>query len=146
MFVTKRRSAAPGERSEVTQMAKAGSTSIKADEPQTMEELLKSFGDKPMGLSKSQTLDGKIVSVNPKEIVVDVGAKSEGIISGRELDAVRDYMKEYKIGDTVTVTVIQPENDMGQVMLSLRQASGEKRWQTFYEKFELEEAMDVNGI
>ncbi|MDQ3239456.1 MAG: S1 RNA-binding domain-containing protein, partial [bacterium] len=74
------------------------------DEPQTMEDLLKLYGDKPMGLSKNQTLDGKIVSVNPKEIVVDIGAKSEGIISGRELDAVRDYMKEYKPGDTITVT------------------------------------------
>lgn len=115
-------------------------------EPQTMEELLKMYDGKQLGLFKGQTLDGKIIAVNPKEILIDVGAKSEGVVSGRELDAVREYLSEYKIGDTASVTVVQPENDLGQVMLSLRQASGEKRWQLFYDKFELEEAVEVKGI
>jgi small subunit ribosomal protein S1 len=127
-------------------MATTKVTTEVVDEPQTMEELLKAFGSKQMGLFKGQTLDGKVVSVNPKEILVDIGAKSEGVVSGRELDAVREYLKDYKPGDTVAVTVIQPESDSGQVMLSLRQASGEKRWQTFYDKYELEEAIEVKGL
>lgn len=124
----------------------AKSTIAHTDEPQTMEELLAAFGNKQLGLFKGQTLDGKILSVNPKEMLIDVGGKSEGVVAGRELDAVRDVLKDYNIGDTVSVTVIQPENDLGQVMLSLRQATGEKRWQTFYDKFELEEAVEVKGI
>ncbi len=115
-------------------------------EPQTMDELMKEFEGKQLGVFKSQTLEGKIISINPKEMLVDIGAKSEGVVSGRELDAVREYLKDYKVGDPVTVTVVQPENDMGQVMLSLRQASGEKRWQTFYDKYESEEAVEVKGI
>lgn len=115
-------------------------------EPQTMEELMKEFEGKQLGVFKGQTLEGKILSVNPKEMLVDIGAKSEGVVSGRELDAVREYLKDYNAGDPVTVTVVQPENDMGQVLLSLRQASGEKRWQTFYDKFEAEEAVEVKGI
>jgi small subunit ribosomal protein S1 len=125
---------------------KDADTVVNTGEPQTMEQLLATYGNKQMGLFKGQTLDGKVISVTTKEILVDVGAKSEGVVSGRELDAVRDMLKDYNIGDTVAVTVIQPENDLGQVMLSLRQASGEKRWQTFYEKYELEEPVEVKGI
>ncbi len=125
---------------------KSDTTEEKTAQADTMESLLATYGNKQMGLFKGQTLDGKVLAVSPKEILVDVGAKSEGVVSGRELDAVRDMLQDYKLGDTVAVTVIQPENDLGQVMLSLRQASGEKRWQTFYDKNELEEAVDVKGL
>ena len=50
-------------------------------EPQTMEELLASSGVLLFSLKKGTTVDGTIISISPKEILVDIGKKSFGIIA-----------------------------------------------------------------
>lgn len=110
-----------------------------------MDELLATHSA-PMSFKRNQQVEGKIVSISDSETLVDIGAKSEGIITGREFEAVKDVLKAYSVGDTLTVTVIMPENELGQVVLSIRAASGEKRWDYFKEKMDLEETIDVKGI
>ncbi|MEX2028828.1 MAG: S1 RNA-binding domain-containing protein [Candidatus Curtissbacteria bacterium] len=90
-------------------------------------------------MKRGQEVSGKIISATRNEILVDIGAKSEGIIFGREIAAAGDLVTKLAPGDTIEATVIQPENDAGQIVLSLRKLSGVKRWA------ELEEMRDSGG-
>ncbi|GIW59096.1 MAG: hypothetical protein KatS3mg087_0162 [Patescibacteria group bacterium] len=123
----------------------AKSRTINNTDNALMDELLAQHA-KPLGFKRNQQVEGTIVAISPKEILVDIGAKAEGILSGRELDAAKDVITELKVGDKLNVTVVQSENEQGQAVLSLRASTGEKRWETFKEKMDLEEAIEVKGI
>lgn len=97
-------------------------------EPKTMDELLKLTGITSFSLKKGDTVKGTIVQITPKEILIDMGKKSFGIVAEWELEQVKDYAKTLKVGDRVTAQVINPENEYGYTVLSLRKASAESRW------------------
>lgn len=98
-------------------------------EPQTMDELLQMSGISSFSMKKGITVDGTIISISTKEILVDIGKKSFGIVAEWELEQVRDYVKQLKVNDKVTAQVVNPENDYGYTVLSLRKASHESRWE-----------------
>ena len=100
----------------------------------TMGELLSSTGYTIPSLRRGQEVHGKIISISKNDVLIDVGGKSEGILAGRELAASRDLFVTLKPGDKIDATVIHPENDAGQVVLSLRKFTGDKRWQDLEEK------------
>lgn len=93
-----------------------------------MADLLASAKVKIPSLRRGSEVVGKVVSVSNSEVLVDVGAKSEGIISGRELSSGRELLSAIAVGDSIDAVVLYPENDAGQVVLSLKKLSGEKRW------------------
>jgi small subunit ribosomal protein S1 len=99
-----------------------------------MADLLASSQYKIPTLKRGQEVTGKVVLATGSEILVDIGAKSEGIISGREISSARDLIANINVGDSIEATVLYPENDAGQVVLSLRKLSGEKRWQELEER------------
>src|SRR5438045_883093 len=101
-------------------------SSVKA--PQTMEELLSMTGYALKGVKKGDVVDGVITHVNPKEITIDIGSKTEGVIIDRELENYREMLMALKPGDKVVCQVIVAENDRGQSVLSLRRSIFEKRW------------------
>lgn len=75
--------------------------------------------------------EGVIARITNNEILVDVGAKSEGVISGRELDGIdSETRKALAVGETVLVYVINPEDRNGNITLSLTRAREEKDWRT----------------
>lgn len=98
-------------------------------EPQTMDELLQMSGISSFSMKKGITVEGTIISMSTKEILVDIGKKSFGIVAEWELEQVRDYVKQLKVSDRVTAQVVNPENDYGYTVLSLRKASHESRWE-----------------
>jgi small subunit ribosomal protein S1 len=100
----------------------------------TMEQLLALEEHDIRALSHGDIVDGVVVRVDPDEVLVDIGAKSEGIISNRELTARGEAPTVLKPGDEVKVYVIEPENDQGNVVLSLRKARAEGIWQKAAEK------------
>ncbi|HEY6380130.1 MAG TPA: 30S ribosomal protein S1 [Candidatus Dormibacteraeota bacterium] len=109
----------------------------------TMEELLAGEEHSIRSLSHGDIVDGTVVRVDPDEVLVDIGAKSEGVISNRELVARGEAPVELKPGDEVKVYVIEPENDNGSVVLSLRKARAEGIWQKAAEKESLGEVIDA---
>ena len=115
-------------------------------EPRTMEELLVQEELKLSPLTRGQAVEGIIVSVGPREILIDIAAKSEGIVTGREFDSIRDLAGGLSVGDKVTTQVVYPENDQGQIVLSLRQAGGEKRWKVLEEAKEDGSSVKVLGM
>lgn len=125
-------------------MAKTKKTSSKpSNAPQTMEELLASTNYTLKGVKKGDVVEGKVTRVMPREVTVDIGGKTEGVVIDRELETYRDMLMGLKVGDTVVAQVIVAENDRGQSVLSLRRSMFEKRWTKLNEIKEKGETVDV---
>ncbi len=80
--------------------------------PTTMEELLASQNKKFKTLFRGEQIEGEILVINDREAILDLGVKSEGILSKRELP------EGAKVGDKLKVYVAMVENENGQVSLS----------------------------
>ncbi len=79
--------------------------------------------------SRGEIREGVIARVTNSEILVDVGAKSEGVINGRELDSLDAQTRtSLAPGQTVLVYVLDPEDRNGNVVLSLTRAREEQDW------------------
>jgi len=93
-----------------------------------MQTLLESDYGLTMPL-RGEIREGVIARVTPSEILVDVGAKSEGVINGRELDSLDDATrKALAVGESILIYVIDPEDQNGNILLSITRAREEKDW------------------
>ena len=91
----------------------------------------------PPTLRRGQIVKGVIASKTATEILIDVGVKSEGVVTGRELDSLdRETIDSLSVGDQVYVYVLTPEDREGRVLLSLRRAMEEQDWQVAEEYLE----------
>jgi small subunit ribosomal protein S1 len=89
-------------------------------------------------------LDGTIVSITPTEITVDVGAKSEGIITGRELERLSpEVLSDLKVGDPVVTYVVRPEDKDGHIVLSLARAQQERDWREAERLFQTQQIFEA---
>jgi DNA-directed RNA polymerase subunit E'/Rpb7 len=106
-------------------------------EPTTMEELLAEQDSDIKSFKHGDVVEGTVVRIDKEEILVDIGAKSEGVVSNRELYGRHaESQPQLNIGDTVLVYVLQPESQEGHVVLSLRRAGLERKWRSMQEQFE----------
>ncbi|HKA51158.1 MAG TPA: 30S ribosomal protein S1 [Candidatus Dormibacteraeota bacterium] len=109
----------------------------------TMEDFLladeEAFGTPKHG----DIVDGVVVRVDADEVLVDIGAKAEGIISGKELGFRGDPEMELSPGDVIKVYVLQPENEEGNVVLSRRRALAETTWITAADKQDSGEVIEA---
>ncbi len=72
---------------------------------------------------------GVVASISPTQILVSVGAKSEGVITGRELEAISAEDKAaLKVGQEILVYVLNAEDESGNVVLSYTRAQEQKGW------------------
>jgi ribosomal protein S1 len=116
-----------------------------SQEPTTMEELLREAGAEIKGLKRGQIVKGVITSIGPKSMYVDLGAKTEGIISDKEFTAAEEYIRTLHEGDELDVYVLNPENDQGQILLALRSAAQNFFWNQFVEWMESGKVIEVTG-
>ena len=106
-------------------------------EPTTMEELLAEQSEDIKSFKHGDVVEGNVVRIDKDEILVDIGAKSEGVVSNRELYGRHaESQPQLNIGDTVLVYVLQPESPEGHAVLSLRRAGLERKWRSMQEQFE----------
>jgi len=106
-------------------------------EPSTMAELLAEQDADIRSFKHGDVVEGTVVRIDRDEILVDIGAKSEGVVSNRELYGRNaETAPTLAIGDTVLVYVLQPESPEGHVVLSLRRAGLERKWRSMQEQFE----------
>jgi small subunit ribosomal protein S1 len=87
----------------------------------TMEEALKQSSTR---FAAGQIVSGHVIEVRPKEVLVDIGYKSEGVVPGNEFDDI----KTVKIGDEVDVLIEKLEDKEGMVVLSKEKAEFKKNW------------------
>ncbi len=109
----------------------------------SMEELLKSTGYQLKGLKKGDTVTATITRISAREIALDTGSKTEGVVMDKEIENYRDMLSKLKVGDTVTAQVIVAENDRGQSVLSIRKSLLEKRWTTLADVQKSGDSVDV---
>lgn len=106
-------------------------------EPATMAELLAEENAEIRSLRHGDVVEGTVVRIDRDEILVDIGAKSEGVVSNRELYGRHaDGQPQLNVGDTVLVYVLQPESPEGHAVLSLRRAGLERKWRAMQELYE----------
>ena len=90
---------------------------------------------------------GVIATIRESEILVDIGTKSEGVISGRELEAISDEERqELAVDQEIPVYVIAPEDSNGNVVLSYVRAREEQDWVMVQEYIDSGEVIDSTVI
>ncbi|MSU59231.1 MAG: 30S ribosomal protein S1 [Pedosphaera sp.] len=89
----------------------------------TMEEALKQ-SSAPIRFAAGEIVKGHVIEVRPKEVLVDIGYKSEGVISGNEFVDI----KVVKVGDEVDVLIEKLEDKEGMVVLSKEKAEFKQNW------------------
>lgn len=114
--------------------------------PQTMAELLAQADYDLVVPQKGDEIKGVITSKTKKALTIDLGAKTEGIVADKELDFAAEFVKDLKEGDKITALVVSSENDRGQIVLSLRSAASDAKWEYFEEAQEKDEAIKAKGI
>jgi small subunit ribosomal protein S1 len=91
-------------------------------------------------ISRGDILEGKITSITHSEILIDVGSKSEGVITGKELESLDAKARsELQVGQDILVYVVNPEDEGGNILLSLSRAQQEKDWRDAEELLESQE-------
>ncbi len=74
------------------------------------------------------TIKGRVLSTKGREIRIDIRGLTTGVVRGRELYAEAEAYKNIKDGDEVEATVVDPENENGEVELSFRYAGQQRAW------------------
>lgn len=87
----------------------------------TMEEAMK---QSEMRFAAGQIVKGTVIEVRPKEVLVDIGYKSEGVVPGNELADI----KTVKVGDEIDVLIEKLEDKDGMVILSKEKAEFKQNW------------------
>ncbi len=93
-----------------------------------------SSSNRKLSISRGQELEGEVVLITPKEIILDLGVKAEGVLPVRDLP--QDQQKSLKIGDKIKVFVNLTENESGQVVLGLHKATSKGASGAKWDKFE----------
>jgi len=92
-----------------------------------------------------ETRQGVIASISQGQILVGVGAKSEGIISGREYDLIPpEELEKLEVGQEIPVYVLTPEDSHGNLVLSFMRALEEQSWHKAEEMLESKDAYTSN--
>jgi len=99
------------------------------------EELDKAYDETLNKVADHQVVDGTVISVDKKEVVVNIGYKSDGIIPASEFR----YNPDLKIGDVVEVYVENAEDKKGQLVLSHKKARLSKSWDRVNEALDQEQ-------
>jgi small subunit ribosomal protein S1 len=93
---------------------------------------------------KGEVVEGTIMALQRDGVIVDLKAKSEGVIYLNEMHSLgADPLSKIAAGDKILVYIMQPESDDGQILLSVDRARGERGWRVLQTRFEEGEAFEA---
>ena len=101
------------------------------------EDLEKAYDETLNKIQEHQVVEGTVIAVDKKEVVVNIGYKSDGIIPASEFR----YNPELQIGDTVEVYIENQEDKKGQLVLSHKKARASKSWERVNQALENKEVI-----
>ncbi|MGL4781631.1 MAG: 30S ribosomal protein S1, partial [Bacteroidales bacterium] len=104
---------------------------------QSREELEKTYDQSLNTIKDKDVTEGVVIAMNKREVVVNIGYKSDGIISMNEFR----YNPELKVGDTVEVYIENQEDKKGQLVLSHKKARATRSWDRVNEALENDEVI-----
>ena len=98
-------------------------------------------------IKRGDVVEGQIVHMDDDEILVDIGLKSEGVLSIKELPPTGyGSREELHVGDNVLVYVVQPETPEGHAIVSIKRARLERQWRIAQEQYERGELLEAEVI
>ena len=95
----------------------------------------KEYNDTLSTVKENEVVEGTVVAINKREVIVNIGYKSEGVISINEFR----YNPELAVGDKVEVYVENAEDKKGQLVLSHKKARSMRSWDRVNEAFDKDE-------
>src|SRR6056297_1992883 len=99
------------------------------------QELEKMYDDTMSTIGENEVVDGTVVGITKREVIINIGYKSEGIVNANEFR----YNPDLKVGDTVEVYVETQEDKDGQLKLSHKKARALRSWDRVNEALEKDE-------
>ncbi len=101
----------------------------------TKKETEEAYGKTLSQVSNHEVVEGTVISISKREVLVDIGYKSDGIISANEFR----YNPDLKVGDKVEVYVEKEEDKKGQLVLSHKKARAKQGWDRVNQALETKE-------
>ena len=102
-----------------------------------MDELLKDSEIKTLNVG--DVLEGTVLSIKKNEVWVDLGAHGIGVVMRRELG----HGQELSEGSSISVSVLDPDMEDGQALLSMKRVAKDKGWDEVQRIFEAQETIDI---
>lgn len=116
------------------------------EDTQGMAELLEEE-QSLKSLRRGDIIEGVVMHADRESILVDISSKTEGFIPAQEMRSLTpEELSALQVGDPLLVYVLNPENQEGQVVLSLDRASGERGWRTLQTRFEAQEIFEAEVV
>lgn len=103
-----------------------------ADERSKLEDI---YGETLSSITEHEVIEGAVVSISNREVVVNIGYKSDGVLPFNEFR----YNPDLKVGDVVAIYVESQEDASGQMVLSHKKARLLKSWDRINEAFDKDE-------
>lgn len=110
--------------------AYAGKTEVGAK-----DQIEKAYGDATSSVTEHELKKGTVIAINKREVLVDIGYKSDGIINANEFR----YNPDLKVGDQVEVYIEKEEDKKGQLILSHKKARAKEGWDKINNALETKE-------
>ena len=104
----------------------------------TMDDLL--AGSDVKQLEAGDVVEGVVSSVKKHEVWIDLGARGVGVVMRREIA----HGQQLEVGQTVTVSVIDPEMEEGHALLSMKRAAKDRGWDELKRMFDEQEIVEVS--
>ena len=123
--------------------AKSKVHSTRSGSATTMADLMKSVSSTFVSPKKGEALQGIITKLTSSEILVDIGAKTEAVVLEKDKRLLRNLLSSLKVGDKVTVSVLNPESDFGNSVVSLRRFTDDILWIRLNDLLKNKEILDV---
>ena len=99
------------------------------------QEIEEAYGKTLSQVNNHEVVEGTVISVNKREVLVDIGYKSDGVISANEFR----YNPDLKPGDKVEVYIEKEEDKKGQLILSHKKARAKQGWERVNQALENKE-------
>ncbi|MCA9378881.1 30S ribosomal protein S1 [Candidatus Dojkabacteria bacterium] len=120
-------------------------TAAKSTDDKQYQELtnyLDALENPPRTFQRGQIVKGTVKQVTDAELIVDVGGRTEGVVTGKEL-RLDNKKVEKNVGDEVLVYVLKPENEKGQIELSIRRTGQARKWHDLQAALDGDEPIEV---
>ena len=101
------------------------------------EQIEKAYGESFKQVAEHEVVEGTVISINKREVLVDIGYKSDGVINANEFR----YNPDLKIGDKVEAYIEKEEDKKGQLILSHKKARAKEGWDKINKALESKETV-----
>ncbi len=128
-----------------TKESKSSKVKTSSKEPTTMEELMDMYGGTFKHFNLKDKVMAKITYIDNKKVLMDIGGKTEGLVTEKAYKLAEDYIKKLKVGDMVEGVVLVSETRDGYTILSLKQAAEKEAWARIEKIFESGDPIKVDA-